>query len=105
MHESSTYPYNLYAPTSGLYLIIVNLQFASNSSGKRQVYLRRQGSETMAWTAKSADATDTTYIHLSTIYYLNAGNFVDARAIQDSGDDLNIVNANSAFMMVRLTSD
>ncbi|MBN1365391.1 MAG: hypothetical protein JW976_11345 [Syntrophaceae bacterium] len=108
MHNTSSNTGYLYAANSGLYLITCHVQFAENGGGLRQVYLRVNGSTLIADVVEPASGVSATCIHLSTVYYLNAGDFVEARARQTSGGNLNLINVNfstPAFMMVRLASD
>lgn len=92
-------------PVNGYYLIEGNIQFESNSTGIRQIVLRLNNATTLAILRVDASATSATILSLSTIYQMNAGDYVNLRVFQDSGVSLNVGavgNYSPEFAIARL---
>lgn len=105
LHSTSSNTSRLAAPITGLYVIGGHVRFAANSSGRRDVFVRVNGSTQIAVSRNSAPhATDDTYLSVATAYRLTAGDYVELCVFQNSGGSLNVVvdaNNSPEFWMHR----
>ena len=104
IHSTSTNTGRLTTKTAGKYLISATVQFATNTTGKRILRLRVNGSTLIADTAitASGDSRDAT---ITTLWDLAADDYVELQALQDSGGALNVEaesNSSPEFMMARI---
>tara|TARA_R110000868_G_scaffold11064_3_gene54330 strand:- start:1072 stop:1572 length:501 start_codon:yes stop_codon:yes gene_type:complete len=96
MHSTSSNTSRITIPTggSGMYLIGAGIEFAANATGTRDVNLRINGTTIIASSrATATSATSATRLMTNTIYPLNAGDYVEIMAFQNSGGALNITAA------------
>lgn len=96
MHSTSSNTSRITIPTggSGMYLLGGGVEFAANATGYRQVALRINGTTVIAGSrATSASGTVATLLMTNCIYPLNAGDYVELTAFQNSGGNLNINSA------------
>jgi hypothetical protein len=92
----STKPTRMTAPIAGRYLIVANARWESNVNGRRTIALEVNG--TVAQIARS-NATAATWTGtafnpeqtVEAIYKLNAGDYVEVLAYQDSGSPLTLL--------------
>ncbi|KKL83056.1 hypothetical protein LCGC14_1978570 [marine sediment metagenome] len=95
IHDLSTNNSRLTATTAGKYVITANIEFASNSTGRRLITIRLNGSTFIAEMEWDANQNDTTRMALTTIYELAATNYVEIVVLQTSTGNLDVVaNAN-----------
>ena len=73
-----------------------SVEFASNSTGYRQVYIRLNGTTAIGNVAVSANATAATQLNVTALWALSAGDYVELVVVQTSGGALN-VTTNSAW--------
>jgi len=107
IHSTSTNTGRLTCNTAGKYLIVSQVRWATVSGGRRQVLIRLDGSTIIAIneTSPVADGTAIPMQTCATIYSLSVNSYVETRAFQTSGSDLNVTNnANYSpeFMMYLL---
>lgn len=109
-HDNVTNNTRLTAPYTGRYLVIACLRWESNATGVRYLYFRRSGGGAAITDVKGADyrqaitIPDLIIITSSAIFSLNAGDYVEVIAFQNSGGNLNLVAAGAApnFQIHRL---
>lgn len=106
IHDTVTNNSRLTCKTAGKYLIIGNIHFAANATGARAIHIRLNGATFIANDGRaSASATDVNVLTISTLYQLNAGDYVELTVWQNSGGALNVLssaNFSPEFMMVKV---
>ncbi len=108
MHDTSTTNSRLTVNTAGKYLIIGHGRFQGSSTGRREISILLNGATTIAiqeWDAGSAGDAGVIAMHVSTIWDMDRGNYVELRVFQTSSIGLNIESSGSfspEFMMVRV---
>lgn len=104
MHDTTTNTSRLTCKTAGLYLLCGGLTFAANSTGRRRVYIRLNGSTTLAAHEQNASPIYETFLDITTLYKLVVGDYVEIVGYQDSGSSLSVIFANYSpeFMAVWL---
>jgi hypothetical protein len=91
---------------TGLYSIILNISFASNATGRRNVWIELNGSDIIASVEVEPSQSDTTRIVVSTQYRLEKGDYLKAKVYQSSGGALNVLytgNYSPEFMMTKIS--
>lgn len=93
MWESVTNPTRVTAQQAGVYLITATVAFAPNATGSRVLSLKLSGTSIYIAAARqdAPDATQNTFLTVSTTYYLDVGDYVEAMVDQDSGGNLDVV--------------
>jgi hypothetical protein len=77
--------------TAGYYIVGANIQFSANASGVRMVSIKRNGTKVIGEQALGAVSSSiATSINVSTIYYFNAGDYVECYAYQSSISSITI---------------
>lgn len=79
-------------PTAGLYLVTAGVEFASNATGYRQIELLVGGATFIGIDNRTAVNGDTTKLNIATVYKFTAGQYIEVRALQNSGGALNVTN-------------
>jgi hypothetical protein len=74
----------------GLYLLTANANFASNSTGRRALLFRKNGSTTFAQSEWGNSASNAPHMNLSSMIDMVAGDYVEVFVFQSSGGNLNI---------------
>lgn len=95
MHDNSTNNSRLTITTAGLYLIITQISFASNSTGVRQGWFLKNGTTAYGYTSVAAANGDHTVVQVETLAQLAAADYIEVQANQTSGGNLNIQGAAS----------
>lgn len=93
MHDTVTNNSRITVPTNGggLYLITASVSFAANATGIRSTRIRKNGSTLLLQgTSSTIGGSITPLIPLSTVASLNATDYIEVQAYQDSGGALNI---------------
>lgn len=93
MHDTVTNNSRITVPTNGggLYLITASVSFAANATGIRSTRIRKNGSTLLLQgTSSTIGGSITPMIPLSTVASLNATDYIEVQAYQDSGGALNI---------------
>lgn len=95
---SSAQPTRLTIATSGWYAITCNVRWAFSSAGSRRVYIYKNGSTYLAGAGSPASSTELSpYVCVSTVAYLDAGDYVEVMAAQSSGSTLAVDVATSVY--------
>jgi hypothetical protein len=106
-HSTSSNTSRLTCQQAGMYQISAAVEWASNATGFRNIHIALNGTTSLCYDERPAVSGDTTDQTVSTLYYLNVGDYVELRASQNSGGSLNVL-AGSAyspeFMMARIDS-
>lgn len=89
-HDTVTNNTRLTAPVAGIYHISGSLQYAVNGTGVRVVYIRLNGTTDIAAQTAPSSSASSIGMSLDTLYYLNAGDYVELTAYQTSGGNLNV---------------
>lgn len=90
MHSTSSNTSRLTAPSTGYYISTCSVGFAANSTGTRQVFIRKNGSTLLGSTETVAGADGgTTRITTATIINLSATDYLECIAYQTSGTGIN----------------
>jgi hypothetical protein len=98
IHSTSSNTDRLTATTAGKYFIFVQINWATNSTGRRKVYLEVNGSTIIAMHIQVGTVGYETFQNLATHYNLAAGDYVKTKVYQDSGGALNC-ESNSPFTL------
>lgn len=87
----------------GKYLIVATANWANNSTGWRDLWIRANGSTDLA-TARVGTGTANPYpiSTITTVEQLAAGTYIEVTAWQNSGAALNVTAANVTIMQVSL---
>lgn len=97
MWESVTHPGRITVSSPGIYLFNCWMEWVSNATGFRQQYFRKNGAGIAAQatfaTALTGSVTDTV---LSAQVSMNRGDYMEVRALQNSGGGLNVSGATLA---------
>ena len=95
----------LTAITAGVYVISGSITFDGNATGQRLLRILVNGSTHIAYVSEHPESTDAVYMNISTIYKLDADDYVQLLAFQDSGSALNVrrtANISPEFAMVKI---
>lgn len=96
MHDTASNTSRLTVPTGGdgVYLVIGHASFAGNATGARVAQLYKNGATALKRTTmNNAGAGTTVLVPVSEILVLVAGDYIELRALQDSGGALNTGSA------------
>jgi hypothetical protein len=105
IHSTVSNTSRLTCKTAGIYLVIGNMSYASNSTGTREALIRVNGVTLMAQSRVVGVSASSAYIVVSTILDLEIADYVELVAYQNSGGNLNIVydpGISPEFMMQRI---
>ena len=87
------------------YVICANIRWAANAVGIRGMQIYLNGATIIGYSLPDAGSVTFTAQAITTTYKLVAGNFVELRAFQNSGGNLNVeaqLNYSPEFSMVRV---
>lgn len=93
MHDNVTNNSRLTAIVSGTYVLTAHVAFAANTTGVRALAIRLNGTSTIATQITNAAGSGATFLTLSTVYRLTAGDYVEMVVTQTSGGDLSVSSA------------
>lgn len=102
-HSTTTSTSRITIPTNygGYYQITTNVGFDTNSSGRRIVTIKLNGSTGIAIGETTPGSGIYPAFGASTTYYLNAGDFVECEVFQSSGGSLDaLVQSDRTFFQV-----
>lgn len=103
LHSTSVNTSRMTAPTTGLYTMTANINFAANATGVRGLRFLLNGTTVLAFDLQAtAGAGATTAAVISTDYQLTATDYIEVQGFQDSGGALNMnasANATPEFSM------
>lgn len=96
MHDESGVLSRVTIPAPGWYSLAAHLQWAANSSGVRYAFLLLNGVHVLDTDCREASGTANFVAtnNVATTSWLNAGDYIECQAFQDSGGGLNVI-ANS----------
>jgi hypothetical protein len=96
MHDNVTLSSRITVPTAGIYDIRALVQFATNGTGERYVYIRRNGTEQFGYVSASpAQVIDDVGLATAMDYKLAANDYIEVVVYQNSGGPLNITTGAS----------
>lgn len=106
-HDTSSNNSRLTIPVDGVYLVICNIIWKSNSNGSRMLELIVNGGTIIATSLIPPCTGQTTNQIVSTIWNFTASQYVQARVLQDSGGTLDVARFDARspeFMIAMLGS-
>lgn len=92
IHDTATNNERLTAPVAGYYVITGAITWDGAAGGQRTLYLRYNGSDFIDIAESDVPGANRFTQTVHAIYYLNAGDYVDMRAVQSSGGTVAIKN-------------
>lgn len=107
LHSTVSNTGRLTAVVDGLYLIVAQIRWASNGTGIRGFRIELNGTTEIGKVQDDPSGGGATIQDATTIYPLDAGEYVQMLGFQTSGGSLNterIVDHAPEFMMIRLRS-
>jgi len=96
IHDPVTNNSRLTCKTAGRYLIIGQIRFAVNTTGRRMGRILLNGITTIGYTHQTPVSEEDTNLIVSTIYDLGRGDYVELGAWQNSGASLDVIGGNDA---------
>jgi hypothetical protein len=104
LHDNSTNNSRITAPSgqAGLYLVTAYIEFAANATGIRALWIRANGTFTIAESRVSAASAGVTRLNVAGIAVLAAGEFLDLVVRQTSTGALNVTATNNIFAAQRI---
>jgi hypothetical protein len=110
-HDNSTNNTRLVAPESGLYTIIAHTMFETSSAGLRLIDVRKNanavqtGGTDLSMVVQAGNGTTEARLIVAVDAQLNAGDYVESFAWQNSGAPLNVIGgAANCFLSFRWAS-
>jgi hypothetical protein len=94
IHDTGANTSRLTAPRTANYHIWGNVEFASNATGLREIYILRNGTDALAVHLEAAVNGAVTVLPICTDFQLTAGDYVELWALQNSGGNLNVQASN-----------
>jgi len=91
LHSTVTNTNRLTAQKAGKYLITAHIEWSSNTTGVRRLYMRVNGSSIITEATDLASSMDSQNQNLATIYHLAASGYVELQVYQSSGVDAQIL--------------
>jgi len=105
IHNTGTNTSRLTCNTAGYYIITGHVEFASNNTGIRGVYIKLNNTTYLNVNIYASVPSSATQMLVSTIYNLEATDYVEVLVYQNSGTTLNSsnnANYSPEFMMQRI---
>jgi len=90
LHSTSSLTSRLTAARAGIYPITGHIRFAGNAAGVRYLGVLLNGATVIAQQGALNAAGSADILSVSTLYYLNAGDYVELQAYQNSGGLLSV---------------
>lgn len=100
MHDTGSNTSRLTIPASagGLYWVDANATFATNATGYRQLFIRKNGTtNVLSGVINLGNATTVTQVNCSGLVVLAAADYLEVMAFQSSGGALNVGSATREF--------
>ena len=88
MHSTTSGTGLLRAPVKGVYMITASIGFAASGTGKRELYLYKNGALAETESALPLSSPHATYVGMSALLAMNAGDSVELKVYQGSGAPL-----------------
>ncbi len=96
MHDNATNNTRLTAPVTGIYEISASIVWGPNATGRRQVFLRKNGSTTLAIEHGVPGSGSDWGQTITTAPSLQAGEYVEVLVFQNSTGALDVLKANES---------
>lgn len=96
LHSTSVNTGRITVSDPGIYVFTGHVEFASNATGVRQLFIRRNGTEALGVILVPAVSGAVTVLSVATEFLMSAGDYVELVALQTSGGNLN-VNASNFY--------
>lgn len=90
LHDGSTNPGRITASLAGAYVITAHIAWTANATGNRRLSIFHSGSISIASTSTATISGVVVRQSVSTVFHLEAGEWVEAHAYQNSGGNLDI---------------
>lgn len=90
LHDNGTNPERITATKAGWYLVVVQVRWSANSTGRRRLNLRKNGAGGIFVSDNAVGGSDLTYQRIAWLFDLAASDYVDCVAYQNSGGNLNV---------------
>jgi hypothetical protein len=91
MHDTSTNNSRVTFKTAGIYAVNANVQWANNTTGKREAFIKINGTSTILGNTEIGDATGGSLPqNIGVVYEFDADDYVEVIVYQNSGGSLNI---------------
>lgn len=106
IHSTSGSTGYLICQTPGYYIITGHVQFEGNTAGHRQIWISLNGTTDIGRVSMNPyNITPPARICITTVYYLDAGEYVELYVYQSSGGNLDVIsisNRSPEFSMQRI---
>lgn len=105
IHSTTSNTSRLTCRTAGVYHMDAHVEFASNSTGERQLLLKLNGTTFIAADSRAAINGNPTKASIPTTYQLVVGDYVEVFVFQSSGGALNVLTGDlvpAEFAMFRV---
>jgi len=79
------------ANVAGTYVVTAEINWAANANGDRQVTIRKSTGDYVGTSITRAAPISPTYVNVSSVVYMNVGEYLDVVAMQNSGTQLNLL--------------
>jgi hypothetical protein len=89
MHDTSVNPSRITAPIAGMYLVTGHIQWTDNAAGRRLIAIKLNGGTYYAIDDHLSSSVSQ-HNSISTVLFLNAGDYVELDVAQSSGGNLNV---------------
>ncbi|MBA4373329.1 MAG: hypothetical protein C0402_10780 [Thermodesulfovibrio sp.] len=96
IHNTAVNPSLFTVPVTGYYRMSAIIWFQTNATGFRQVYLKQGGTTNVASAIVPAVTGANTQVVVTTTGFMNAGDYVEVMALQNSGSSLSIGSGDGA---------
>ena len=103
LHSTTTNRSRLTAPVAGLYMVTGSVGFSADAGGKREVYLYKNGVLVQTESSFPLANSNATYVGISTLLAMVAGDYVELEVYQGSGSTLTAFGCSSNGACPRFT--
>ena len=100
IHDNAVNPSRFTVPRAGRYLVSGNITFTGNNAGIRYFYIRKNGGGLLLVATQTAtQSAANTQFGSSKVFQLEAGDYIEMIAYQNSGGALNVVGSSSGVAL------
>jgi hypothetical protein len=92
MHSTSVNPSRLIAVRQGWHTVLAGVRFASNATGRRELFAFLNGSTQLAGDTRATVSGNATLMNIAVKVYMQVGWYVEIHALQNSGGVLNLAS-------------
>jgi len=97
LHDPAVNPSRITVNDAGYYLVLGCICYAPNATGIRRAYIYVNGAWVSMNSVLNAGATASAFVVVSDVRYLNAGDYLELYAWQNSGGDLTVYGVASTW--------